>query len=168
MLYHPQVGLHEVPWELGKPRRSGNLLCPWNSSLPWLLVPCTVSPTRHFPSSRISAQLSRLAMVPRGVCASRLWVPWPTHLPHEGVLLVGAAQCSGLEGFVKGSQSWRALSYILLCKASTGLVSDSGSQPGLDCCHTLRLGVLQLILCIGFTHTLSVKGSGLSFVDLEH
>lgn len=137
---------------------------PYLPHLPWLLVLCTVSPTRHFPSSRISPQLTRLAMVPRGVCASSLWVPWPTHVPHEGVLAGTAAQCSGLEGLVKGSQHWRALSYLLLRNASTGLVSDSGSQPGLDRCHTLRLGVLQLILCLASAHTLSVKGSEHSFM----
>lgn len=137
---------------------------PYLPHLSWLLVHCTVSPTRHFPSSRISPQLAQLATVPRGVCARRLWVPWPTHVPREGVLVGAAAQCLGLEGLVKGSQHWRAQSYLLLHNTSTGLVSDSGSQPGLDCCHTLRLGVLQLILCLASAHMLLVKGSGLLFV----
>lgn len=137
---------------------------PYLPHLSWLLVHCTVSPTRHFPSSRISPQLAQLATVPRGVCARRLWVLWPTHVPREGVLVGAAAQCSGLEGLVKGSQHWRAQSYLLLHNTSTGLVSDSGSQPGLDRCHTLRLGVLQLILCLASAHMLLVKGSGLLFV----
>lgn len=103
--WHPQVGLYEVPWELGKPGRSGNLHC-WDSLLPQLFDSCMVPPAKRSlccselcaQRAGLALQLTWLATVPRAACTSKPWAPHPRNCHHEHVLLVGTA--------AKRSEDW--------------------------------------------------------------